>query len=474
MRLAVTYLNERIELLEGVFGQDRFDQYEALTRLYNRTIGPVTAINAQCPDLLDPSMYSSSCAHTPISSLMRDLRVRESTAETIAIPAGGKGVSIRQPLLGGLGEAAERLLAVLHFEAALDRLVFASYEQLVREGRRALGPDELPLFAPEQYSNPEFEYVPFHADTPLRWLEGREWLTGAEVLIPAQLVLMYYKYHPREARIGYSTSGGLAFHCDQRRAILHGLYEFVERDAVNVCWYSRLPPPRVDVDLADFVATHMDAPRARLSTPYIKEIRVLYNTLDIRIPVFVAIAVDESRQDRAFLAGGGAWSGRERALAQALLEIGQSRIGLKFYKPIGANSIRADSRPSEMNDFIDAEVYFGYAKNLPRVSWYTAGESVIQWASVPTSTFSSTQEEYEAAREWVRGDGLSPIIFDMNSAGWTGVAVTKVFIPQLTQASVPSHPYLGHPRFYELPRRLGAAERTIGFGDLNPDPMPFP
>jgi ribosomal protein S12 methylthiotransferase accessory factor len=251
--ITTTYLNERLELLDGVYGSERRAELAALGRLYNRFLGPVTAVNIHRPDLFDLAMYSSSGTHSTVGRLMRDLTVKAGIADSIYIPGGGKGGSMRQPFLGALGELAERLLAVLHFAAVVRDSVVASYEDLTRQGRQALGPDDLPLFAAEQYSRPGFPYEPFRPETHLRWIEGIDLLTEQPILVPAQLVLIYYKHQPGEAHIGYPTTGGLAFHHDRRRALLHGIYEYVERDAINVRWYCRLPPYCVDVDLEEFL-----------------------------------------------------------------------------------------------------------------------------------------------------------------------------------------------------------------------------
>lgn len=474
MRLETIYLNEHIELLEGVYGSELQHELHTLPRLYNRILGPVTSVNLHRPELLDLSMYSTSSIHSAIGSLMPDLLVKTGRTDTLSIPSGGKGGSIQQAFLGALGEVAERLLAVLHFEAIIDRLVYTSYNELVRQGHRALGPDELPLFAPEQYTDPELHFLPFRPDTLIGWIEGSELLTGDTVLVPAQLVLLYYKYHPGEAHIGYATTGGLAFHLDRRRSILHGLYEFIERDAINVRWYCRLPPPRVDLNLFDFLAHHLNVRQARMSTPCIDGVHVYLDTLDIPIPIFTAIAIDRCRCEHAFLGGGGASSRREHALVQALFELGQSRNALKFYKPRGIKNIQANSSLSEITEFFDAAIYYGYTDNLPRLSWYTVGERVVPWEVVPTYCFNDVAEEYEAAMNWLRAAQLRPILLDFSGACWPGVSVTKVFVPQLTQACIPSHPYLGHPRFYKLPQQLGTTDRTLEFRDLNPDPIPFP
>jgi ribosomal protein S12 methylthiotransferase accessory factor len=83
-------------------------------------------------------------------------------------------------------------------------------------------------------------------------------------------------------------------------------------------------------------------------------------------------------------------------------------------------------------------------------------------------------EQYHAVMDLLRATGIHPILLEFSIPSWPGMCVTKVFMPQLTQAHIPSHPCLGHPRYYEVPHRLGLSERPLGFEDLNPDPLPFP
>jgi ribosomal protein S12 methylthiotransferase accessory factor len=472
--LVTTYLNERIELVDAVYSERRRAELEALLRPYNRLLGPVTSVSVYRPGILDLSMYAGMARHSRLRSLVQDVAVKPRRGDDGAVPGGGKGSTMQRAFLGALGEITERLLTVLHLEAIVDELVFASYDDLVGEGRRALGPDALPLFAPEQYSRPGFGYARFATDTPLSWIEGSSLLSGESVLVPAQLVLFHYQRRVGEARIGYATTGGLGFHSDRRRAILHGLYEYIERDAINVRWYSRLPPLRIDVDLTDVLSRECDAPRARISTPYIEGVDVYLNTLDVPIPVLTAAARDHSRQERAFVSGGGAWSRRERALMQALYELGQSRNFFKLYNPLTMKDVRADTDVAEMTDFFHAAVYYGYVENLPRIAWYMGGLDTTPWHAVPSLDVGDDADEYEAMLERLRAVAIDPIVLNFGGAGWPGVAVVKVFVPQLTQASVPSHPYLGHPRFYEVPQQLGMAERRLTFEDLTADPLPLP
>jgi ribosomal protein S12 methylthiotransferase accessory factor len=180
MGLTSTYLNDRIEFFDAVYGPERQAQYSSLPRLYNRTLGPVQGISLHRPGALDLSMYGTTCDHTPTGYIVRDLLGKGASSDILPIPIGGKGASMQQALLGNLGEAAERLLATLHSSVAMEQVEFATHAELVRRGKRALGPAEIPLFALEQYRDPGFAFVPFESDTPLWWVEGRELLTGAQ------------------------------------------------------------------------------------------------------------------------------------------------------------------------------------------------------------------------------------------------------------------------------------------------------
>jgi len=474
MNVTLTYLNGRVEAWDDIHNLAVRQQTSALHRLYNHFLGPVTSIRWHRPEWSDLSMYGCSCAHTSVRDLIPDLTVRAGPDEGLVIPGGGKGVNIQRSLLGALGELAERLLGVLHFGAVLEKLPIASYSELVHQGRTALGPDRLPLFSAEQYAQPEFPYVPFTADTPLRWIEGTELLSGESVLVPAQLVLMYYMRHPQELLIGYPTSGGLAFHTDREQAILHAIYEVIERDAINVSWYSRITPAKVDVDIKEFLAREHNLSQSRLSTPDIPEIGVWLNTLDLPVPIFTVIAIDRSRSQRAFLGGGGSGSKREIALAQALFELGQGRIALRGYLPTGMKNIRPETNISELTDFFDSAIYYGFSQNLPKLDWYIFGTRSVRWEDVPSLHYEDASKEYAVTLELVRAAALNPIVLDFGSACWAGTVLIKVLIPELTQASVPSHPYLGHPRFYRARKLSFGEDELLSSEDLNTDPMPFP
>src|SRR5207247_679169 len=127
MTVEITHLNQRIELLEGLYGAERAKELEYLSRLHNRHTGPITSVNLYRPELLDLALYTSSCEHSDIGRLIGDLSVKENTSQVVFVPGGGKGIRMQQAFFGALGELAERFLAILDFEAICDRLEYSSY-----------------------------------------------------------------------------------------------------------------------------------------------------------------------------------------------------------------------------------------------------------------------------------------------------------------------------------------------------------
>jgi ribosomal protein S12 methylthiotransferase accessory factor len=471
MRLTTTYLNERVELFDGIYDEERAAELTALSRLYNRTIGPITAVNLVRPEDRDLSMYSAYSQHVPVERLIRDLRYKAGPYGGL-VPGGGKGASMLRPVLGALGEMTERLLAILHFASLHERVRYGSYRDLARAGYAGLAPAEVPLFAAAQYLGSGFEFVPFEEDTWLGWVEGSDLLTGDPVWVPAQLVLMYYKLHPDERMISYATTAGLAFQTTRLRAILHGLFEVIERDALNIRWYSRLPPARVRVDLEEVLTTELGVPRSRMSTPQL-DVEVFLLTLDSPIPVLAAIGIDRAKVERAFLGGTGASSRREEALAQALFELGQCQTGFHFEDPFGRLPIDADTDLADVVEFFDAPLYYGHARNLPRTAWFTASDQSVEWEDLPTSGTASESAVYERMRQWLGEARLRAVVLDFGDVCPPGMAITKVFVPGLTHACPPRNPMLGHPRFTEMPHRLGLSDRLLQFEDLQTDPAPF-
>ena len=165
-----------------------------------------------------------------------------------SVIAGGKGFGLTSSFLSDLGESVERLSGLFAFLKEDLEICAGSYSSLQQAGQNAIAPEAVPLFAEEQYASHDFLFQPFTHDTEFNWIRGRRLISQEDIWIPLQLVLFFYLSPIEEARIGYSSSSGMASHIDESLAIIAGITELVERDALMVSWYADIPLRRVEVD----------------------------------------------------------------------------------------------------------------------------------------------------------------------------------------------------------------------------------
>ena len=132
----------------------------------------------------------------------------------------GKGTSLAAAKLGALMEAAEQAAAERH---ALP-LFWGSAEELGRS--HALAD---PGLLPRRRDSP------FRPDLPILWTAARELRSGAERLVPYELVHCDFSF-PQPAGSGCFplTTSGLGAGLTRRQALEHALLEAVERDAMSL------------------------------------------------------------------------------------------------------------------------------------------------------------------------------------------------------------------------------------------------
>jgi YcaO-like protein with predicted kinase domain len=164
-------------------------------------------------------------------------------------------------------------------------------------------------------------------DQRLLWIEGRDVATGAAIWVPHELVSADFTA-PVSPGSGYfqATSNGLAAGNHQLEAMLHGIYEAIERDAVAL-WHCR--PGVQSLRAVDPASVDGALSRKMLSlfthagiAPHIWDI-----TSDIALPTFLCLAMpDDAARGLEPELGSGCHADRDVALARALSEAAQARV----------------------------------------------------------------------------------------------------------------------------------------------------
>lgn len=211
-----------------------------------------------------------------------------------------------------LGEMFERISMV----EARKTVVRESYDKL-KKSAEAMNPLEFDDFTPEQRKHPWFARYNYDEKSVLRWVKGFELQTGREILVPQQLV--EFSLPPKnEAIIRITTSSGTAGWPDSRGAILRGILELIERDAIMTSWFKGKKLNRIAI--SGFPEDVVEL--CRILDKYQIRLELFDATSDIPIPVVVAVLTDCAAHPTCYISFGSKASATWEEAAVGAIEEG--------------------------------------------------------------------------------------------------------------------------------------------------------
>jgi YcaO-like protein with predicted kinase domain len=224
----------------------------------------------------------------------------------------GKGVTIDAAKASAIMEAVE----CFHAENIVLPLQRASFTTMSKAADAA-DPATLPRCGGRAYS-----------DEPLLWISGRDLLSGRTLWVPHELVSVDFTAPlPTPAGLFQATTNGLAAGNDWREAVLHALYEVVERDAVAL--WRALPEAAQDACALNLNEIDGELGRRLLAcfaTAGVS-VRIWDVTSDIGLPTFICLAASPDEPDAVEPElGSGCHCDRDIALSRALTETAQARL----------------------------------------------------------------------------------------------------------------------------------------------------
>jgi oxazoline/thiazoline synthase len=308
-------------------GHRALDQREVLEEL-ERHLSPITGVvSALVPGERTGGPHGGGRCLTPTIAAdhnfsdMHDDRVF--LQEGLRRRSGGKGKTIEQARISALAESLERYCGV--FDGTEPR-IRASFAEL---GDAAIHPNACMGYSERQYARRQsynrrrhkayWVPEPFREDVEIEWTPL--WSLSAQQTRYLPTSFCYYGYRSPDPLFARADSNGCAAGSVIEEAVLQGLLELIERDAVALWWYNRLRRRGVDLESVD------DAFVSGLIRHYRRLRRDLWAldvTSDIGVPTFAAISrrVDKAEQDIIY--GFGAHLDPRIALGRALAELSQS------------------------------------------------------------------------------------------------------------------------------------------------------
>ncbi|MCV6585666.1 MAG: TOMM precursor leader peptide-binding protein [Marinibacterium sp.] len=237
--------------------------------------------------------------------------------------SGGKGKTRMQARISALAESVERYCGV--FDGTEPRV----QARMADLGDAAIAPNDVLGYSAQQYAmrddlnrraHKAYQVAtPFDPDARIDW--SPLWSLGHGQLRYLPSSMCYFGYRGSGPVFGHANSNGCAAGAVLEEAILQGLLELIERDAVAIWWYNRIARPGLDLTRTcdPYVAEHQ-ARYAGLG----REVWALDLTGDLGIPVVAALSrrLDGPHED--ILYGFGCHLDPDIALSRALTELDQS------------------------------------------------------------------------------------------------------------------------------------------------------
>jgi ribosomal protein S12 methylthiotransferase accessory factor len=370
--------------------------------------------------------------------------------------SGGKGATELEARVGALCEAVERYCGSRLGDEPVIRDSFAG---LGGRSGPAVHPDDCQLFHERQFADRRgrnvdamvFQHVPepFREQEVIDWTPVWSLTAGRQRLLPTDLLYFRRDSHPSLR----ANSNGNAAGSSPEDAVMQGLLELVERDAVALWWYNRTRQPGVDLD--SFGDRWIGETRERYRDIG-RELWVLDVTSDLGVPVMAAVSrrTDKSAED--IMLGFGAHFDPNVAARRALTELGQ-------LLPAVAGA-RADGT--------------GYSPGDPHIRrWWQTATAQNQPYLCPAGTPRDRDSYGYMPRGDLRDDishlvgragraGLEVLVLDQTRDD-IGMPVVKVIVPGLRHFWA----RLAPGRLYDVPVALGRLEQATAYSGLNPTAM---
>jgi ribosomal protein S12 methylthiotransferase accessory factor len=365
-----------------------------------------------------------------------------------------------------IGEALERYSASF---VPPDRLVVGSASRL----RGAVDPRRFALFHESQHADPQFPFRPFGLETVVSWVDGFELPGGEPAYLPAQLTFFAWGRgrSPADAQISYTTSSGLACAPTLEEAVLAGLLEQVERDAVMLAWYGRLSLPRLD--------WARDPELARIDARYFAPTGLRYAAVDLGVflgvPSVLGIVHGPPGALAALGIGAAAAPTVGVAWRKALAEAFAVRRWVRDQALEHPDDL--DFAPEEIRGFDGHTLFYAHPERATRAAFLDASPERRDTREVPALKGSNVLEHIEAICAELALRRVSAYAVDVTSPDVrrAGFRVARVIAPELCQLDVVERArFLGGTRLYEAAYEAGLVDRPAALVDLNPDPHPFP
>lgn len=327
------------------------------------------------------------------------------TAEDGAISIyGGKGITRDHAKASAMMEGFERYSAERHEG---DETTIASLDEISNIGD-CINPETLNL--PKDFKKENLNSM------KLEWSLAKDIVSDKNYYVPTNAI-----YHPyinnNSESLFKSNTNGLASGNILEEAILHGIFEVIERDAWSIFELTHKNYAQIDLDSikSDIINETID----KFESEGIK-IKLMDFTADINVPTIAASADDTVTKDAGLLTlGMGTHLDPEVAILRALTEVAQSR----------ATQINGAREDTVRADFAREAGY----ERMKRINkyYFRDEEEKIALSSIENKATTSITKDLEIVKDELMTNDIDKILYYDLTRPELDVSVVRVIIPEM-------------------------------------------
>ena len=328
------------------------------------------------------------------------------TAEDGAISIyGGKGITKDHAKASAMMEGFERYSAE---KQDSDETIIATADEIAEKGN----PVELKsLNLPQQFEKEDVNAL------QLEWSLTHDLISGKDYYVPSNAVFHPYTPESNIRSLFKSNTNGLASGNILEEAILHGIFEVIERDAWSIFELTHKNYSQINLDSieSELINDTID----KFESEGIK-IKLMDFTADVKIPTIAASADDTITRDAGLLTlGMGTHLDPEVAILRALTEVAQSR----------ATQINGAREDTVRADFA-REAGYERMKRINRF-YFKQEETQIDLGDIENKSTTSINEDMEIVKNELVDNGISKILYTDLTRPELDVSVVRVIIPEM-------------------------------------------
>lgn len=376
-----------------------------------------------------------------------------------SLNGAGTGLTYQESLIPTLGEGLERYCTAMYSE---NQFIWATAEDL---GNDAVDLNVIPRCSSAELLNPKCPLVMPDKKAPIRWVKSISLHDGRIVYLPAVMVYLYVPPVSRAERICIQITTGCAGHISYERALLAAILEVVERDAISLTWLQRLALPQISIhSIPSTLRPFWN--RYLRSSKHLKY-HFFDATTDLGVPIVYGLQVCRENPRFSTLVSCSSALDPVEALTKVMRELASCRMYLSNQGP----------HPTDWNDFTELHhgaSLLGHAEQGHAFNFLLESNKKRELNEIRAIEAPACGQPLQAVLKLFRDQQMDVYAVDLSTdeAIRCGVRVVRVVIPTLQPFSFNYRArYLGHPRLYEAPRKMGYP--AYSEESLNHWPQPF-